>query len=142
MKASNSAATKEPTAPEPTLLMEAVVERSNMIAALKRVERNSGAAGIDGMAVKELRVYLREHWGKIKEELLEGSYQPAGVRRVEIAKPSGGIRQQGIPTVVDRLIQQALNQVLDPIFDKDFSQSSYGFRQGRSAQQAVKQARA
>jgi RNA-directed DNA polymerase len=142
MKASNSAATKEQTAPNPTLLMEAVVERSNMIAALKRVERNSGAAGIDEMAVEELRVYLRERWGKIKEELLEGSYQPAGVRRVEIAKPSGGMRQLGIPTVVDRLIQQALNQVLDPIFDKDFSESSYGFRQGRSAQQAIKQARA
>jgi RNA-directed DNA polymerase len=123
-------------------LMEAVVERSNMIAALQRVERNDGSAGIDEMAVGELRGYLKEHWPKIKERLLEGSYQPAAVRRVEIAKPSGGMRQLGIPTVVDRLIQQGLNQVLSPIFDRNFSQSSYGFRRGRSAHQAVRQAQA
>jgi RNA-directed DNA polymerase len=94
------------------------------------------------MAVGELRGYLKEHWPKIKERLLEGSYQPAAVRRVEIAKPSGGMRQLGIPTVVDRLIQQGLNQVLSPIFDRNFSQSSYGFRRGRSAHQAVRQAQA
>jgi RNA-directed DNA polymerase len=123
-------------------LMEAVVERSNMIKALHRVERNGGSAGIDEMAAKELRGYLKEHWPKIKERLLEGSYQPAAVRRVEIAKPSGGMRQLGIPTVVDRLIQQALNQVLSPIFDRNFSQSSYGFRPERSAHQAVRQAQA
>ena len=123
-------------------LMEAVVERSNMILALRRVEKNKGSAGIDEMPVHELRSYLKEHWPKIKEELVEGSYQPAAVRRLEIAKPTGGMRQLGIPTVVDRLIQQALNQVLNPIFDPNFSQSSYGFRLGRKAHQAVRQAQA
>lgn len=141
-KASSTPATKENNPPSATQLMEAVVERSNMIAALQRVERNDGSAGIDEMAVGELRGYLKEHWPKIKERLLEGSYQPAAVRRVEIAKPSGGMRQLGIPTVVDRLIQQGLNQVLSPIFDRHFSQSSYGFRRGRSAHQAVRQAQA
>lgn len=141
-KASSTPAREENTAPRAMQLMEAVVERSNMIAALQRVERNDGSAGIDEMAVGELRGYLKEHWPKIKERLLEGSYQPAAVRRVEIAKPSGGMRQLGIPTVVDRLIQQGLNQVLSPIFDRNFSQSSYGFRRGRSAHQAVRQAQA
>jgi RNA-directed DNA polymerase len=141
-KASSTPARKENNPPSATQLMEAVVERSNMIAALQRVERNDGSAGIDEMAVGELRGYLKEHWPKIKERLLEGSYQPAAVRRVEIAKPSGGMRQLGIPTVVDRLIQQGLNQVLSPIFDRNFSQSSYGFRRGRSAHQAVRQAQA
>src|SRR4249919_3074559 len=106
-KASSTPARKENNPPSATQLMEAVVERSNMIAALQRVERNDGSAGIDEMAVGELRGYLKEHWPKIKERLLEGSYQPAAVRRVEIAKPSGGMRQLGIPTGVDRLIQQA-----------------------------------
>jgi RNA-directed DNA polymerase len=141
-KASSTPAREDNTAPSAMQLMEAVVERSNMIAALQRVERNDGSAGIDEMAVGELRVYLKEHWPKIKERLLEGSYQPAAVRRVEIAKPSGGMRQLGIATVVDRLIQQGLNQVLSPIFDRNFSQSSYGFRRGRSAHQAVRQAQA
>jgi RNA-directed DNA polymerase len=131
---------KENHAPSSTQLMEAVVERSNMILALRRVESNAGSAGVDGMEVRELRGYLKEHWPKIKEKLLEGSYRPAAVRGVEIAKPSGGMRQLGIPRVVDRLIQQALNQVLSPIFDCNFSQSSYGFRPGRSAHQAVRQA--
>jgi RNA-directed DNA polymerase len=94
------------------------------------------------MTVKELRGHLKEHWPKIKEQLVEGSYRPAAVRRAEIAKPSGGMRQLGIPTVVDRLIQQALNQVLSPIFDQNFSRSSYGFRPGRSAHQAVRQVQA
>ena len=123
-------------------LMEAVVERENMLVALKRVESNGGAAGVDEMTVEELRRYLKEHWPRIKKELLEGRYQPQPVRRVEIPKPGGGKRQLGIPTVVDRLIQQALHQVLTPIFDPDFSESSYGFRPGRSAHQAVQQARA
>jgi RNA-directed DNA polymerase len=123
-------------------LMEAVVERENMLVALKRVESNGGAAGVDEMTVEELRPYLKEHWPRIQKELLEGRYQPQPVRRVEIPKPGGGKRQLGIPTVVDRLIQQALHQVLTPIFDPDFSESSYGFRPGRSAHQAVQQARA
>ncbi len=123
-------------------LMDAVVERENMIEALRRVERNKGAAGIDKMPVSELRSYLTDHWSQIKEELLAGSYRPSGVREVMIPKPGGsGVRKLGIPTVVDRLIQQALHQVLSPIFDLIFSDHSYGFRPGRSAHQAVLQAR-
>ncbi len=142
VKASSTTAMGGNTHPSTTQLMEAVVERSNMTLALRRVESNAGSAGVDAMEVGELRGYLKEHWPKIKEKLLEGSYQPVAVRRVEIAKPSGGMRQLGIPTVVDRLIQQALNQVLSPIFDCNFSQSSYGFRPGRSAHQALQQAQA
>ena len=104
-------------------MMEAVVERSNMIRALRRVERNAGSAGVDGVEVGELRGNIKAHWPEIKEKLLEGSYQPLAVKGVEIAKPSGGMRQLGIPTVVDRLIQQALNQVLSPVFDGNFSKS-------------------
>lgn len=141
-KASSTTAMKGNDHPSTTQLMEAVVERSNMILALRRVEINAGSAGVDGMEVRELRGYLKEHWPKLKEKLLEGNYQPEAVRRAKIAKPSGGMRQLGIPTVVDRLIQQGLNQVLSPIFDRNFSQSSYGFRPGRSAHQAVRQAQA
>ena len=141
-KASSTTAREEQTNPSTTQLMEAVVERSPMIKALRQVERNRGSAGVDEMTVGELGEYLKEHWPKIKEKLLEGSYQPVAVRRIEIAKPSGGMRQLGIPTVVDRLLQQALNQVLSPIFDPNFSQSSYGFRPGRSAHQAVRKAQA
>jgi RNA-directed DNA polymerase len=127
---------------ETTQLMDAVVERENMIEALHRVERNRGAAGVDKMAVSELRPYLQEQWPRIKEELLNGSYRPAAVREVLIPKPGGkGMRKLGIPTVVDRLIQQALHQVLSPIFDPFFSEHSFGFRPGRSAHQAVLQAR-
>jgi len=127
---------------ETTQLMDAVVERENMIEALRRVERNKGAAGIDKMPVGELRPYLKEHWSRIKEELLSGSYQPSAVREVMIPKPGGkGMRKLGIPTVVDRLIQQAMHQVLSPIFDPFFSEHSYGFRPGRGAHQAVLQAR-
>jgi len=123
-------------------LMDAVIERENMIEALHRVERNKGAAGIDKMPVSELRPYLKEHWSRIREELLVGSYRPSGVREVMIPKPgSRGVRKLGIPTVVDRLIQQALHQVLSPIFDPFFSEHSYGFRPGRGAHQAVLQAR-
>jgi RNA-directed DNA polymerase len=126
-----------------TQLMDAVVERENMIEALRRVERNKGAAGIDKMPVSELRPYLKVHWSRIKEELLSGNYRPSGVREVMIPKPgSKGVRKLGIPTVVDRLIQQALHQVLSPVFDPFFSKQSYGFRPGRGAHQAVLQARA
>lgn len=125
-----------------TQLMNAVVERGNMVEALHRVERNKGAAGIDGIPVSELRSHLQEHWPRIKAELLSGSYRPSAVREVMIPKPGGkGMRKLGIPTVVDRLIQQALHQVLSPIFDPFFSPHSYGFRPGRSAHQAVLQAR-
>ena len=127
---------------ETTQLMDAVVERENMIEALHRVERNKGSAGIDKMRVEDLRPHLKEHWSRIKEELLEGSYQPQAVREVMIPKPGGrGVRKLGIPTVVDRLIQQALHQILSPVFDPFFSNHSYGFRPGRSAHQAVLQAR-
>lgn len=122
-------------------LMGKVVERENMMAALKRVERNKGTAGIDGLEVKELRKHLKENWATVKEELLTGTYKPSPVRRAEIAKPNGGKRALGIPTVQDRLIQQAILQILTPIFDPGFSESSYGFRPKRSAHQAVEQAR-
>ncbi len=140
--ASKVTARREYSGPETEQLLEAVVERENMWAALKQVERNSGAAGVDNMTVEQLRTYLREHWLRIKGELLAGEYQPSPVRKVEIPKPGGkGMRMLGIPTVVDRLIQQALHQVLSPLFDVNFSESSYGFRAGRSAQQAVLKAR-
>ena len=129
--------------PQTMQMMEAVVERENMMAALRRVEANKGSAGIDEMAVESLRPYLQEHWPDIKEQLLAGRYVPSPVRRVIIAKPDAkGTRQLGIPTVLDRLIQQALHQVMLPVFDGDFSESSYGFRPGRSAQQAVLAGRA
>jgi RNA-directed DNA polymerase len=122
-------------------MMEAVVARENMLRAYEQVVSNKGAAGIDGMTVEQLKPYLQERWAKIKEELLKGEYQPQPVRCVEIPKPQGGMRQLGIPTVVDRLIQQALHQALSPVFEPGFSESSYGFRPGRSAHQAVRQAR-
>lgn len=139
--ASKDPAKREDSDPKVTMLIEAVVERKNMMKALFRVEKNGGAAGIDGMAVDELRSKLKEQWPRIKESLLAGDYQPQPVRRVEIPKAGGkGVRKLGIPTVIDRLIQQGVHQVLSPIFDKDFSESSYGFRPGRSAHAAVKQA--
>lgn len=122
-------------------LVEAVVEPRNMRRALKRVRANKGSAGVDGMTVDELPAYLKEHWPAIRAQLLEGSYPPQPVRRAEIPKPEGGVRQLGIPTVLDRLIQQALLQVLEPLYDPDFSPSSYGFRPGRSAHQALRAAR-
>ncbi len=121
-------------------LMEHVVEYGNMLAALRKVQRNKGAAGVDEMSVGELTPYLRSHWKGVREELLSDAYKPKPVRRVEIPKPDGGERLLGIPTVLDRLIQQALLQVLTPVFDPDFSEHSYGFRPGRSAHQAVKEA--
>ena len=122
-------------------LMEAVVARENMLDAYCRVMSNKGAAGVDKMPVEELKLYLQEHWARIRQELLAGTYQPQAVRCVEIPKPNGGVRQLGIPTVVDRLIQQALHQVMSPIYEPNFSESSYGFRPGRNAQQAVQAAR-
>ena len=116
---------------------EAVFERENMQTALKRVESNKGAAGIDGMEVEDLRGYLKKHWLEVREALESGKYRPSPVRRVEIPKPDGGGRQLGIPTVLDRLIQQAIAQVLTPMFEEVFSPHSYGFRPGRSAHQAV-----
>jgi len=116
---------------------EAVFERENMLTALKRVERNKGAAGVDGMEVKDLSGYLKGHWKEVRETLESGKYRPSPVRRVEIPKPDGGVRQLGIPTVLDRLIQQAIAQVITPMFEAVFSPHSYGFRPGRSAHQAV-----
>lgn len=121
-------------------LIETMLERGNMLKALQAVERNGGAAGVDGMEVAQLRVYLREHWSTIREQILNGEYQPRPVRRVDIPKPGGGTRMLGIPTVLDRLIQQAMHQVLTPLWEPEFSAHSYGFRPGRSAQQAVKAA--
>lgn len=123
--------------------MDAVVERENMVKALRRVKANKGSAGVDGMTVDDLDAFLRAHWPAVKAALLEGRYEPAPVRKVEIPKPGGnGMRQLGIPTVLDRLIQQALHQAMQPLFDPNFSESSYGFRPGRSAHDAVQQARA
>jgi RNA-directed DNA polymerase len=119
---------------------EQVWERENLFAALKRVERNGGAPGIDGMTVEELRPYLKEHWLEVRAALESGSYKPSPVRRVEIPKPDGGVRLLGIPTVMDRLLQQAIAQELTPIFERKFSPSSYGFRPGRRAHDAIKQA--
>ena len=122
-------------------LMEQVVARGNMLAALKRVERNGGAPGIDGIPTERLRDQIRAEWPRIREELLTGTYRPMPVRRVEIPKPGGGKRLLGIPTAMDRLIQQALLQVLTPIFDPQFSEAIYGFRPGRRAHDAVRKAR-
>jgi group II intron reverse transcriptase/maturase len=120
--------------------MEEVVDRENLQAALRRVRQNKGSPGIDGMTTEELLPYLRVHWPRLREELLAGTYQPAPVKRQEIPKKGGGIRQLGIPTVLDRFIQQAVLQVLQPRFDPTFSEHSYGFRPGRSAQQALAKA--
>lgn len=123
-----------------TSLMEAVVERGNLKLAYQRVVTNKGAAGVDELAVSELGDHLKRHWPAIRARLLSGDYQPAAVRRVDIQKPQGGVRMLGIPTVVDRLIQQALHQVLQPIFEPTFSEGSFGFRPGRNAHQALRQA--
>jgi RNA-directed DNA polymerase len=120
--------------------MEQACERRNLQAALERVRRNGGSPGIDGMTVHDLTGYLRVEWPRIREELLAGRYHPQAVRRVTIAKPEGGERELGIPTVLDRFIQQALLQVLQPQFDPTFSDHSYGFRPGRRAHDAIRRA--
>lgn len=126
----------------PPMVMEEVLRRENLLRAYQRVKRNGGAPGVDGMTVEELGTDLVRRWEAIREELLAGRYRPAPVRSVEIPKPSGGVRRLGIPTVLDRLIQQALLQVLQPHLDATFSEESFGFRPGRSAHQAVLRARA
>ncbi|WP_126428278.1 group II intron reverse transcriptase/maturase [Brevibacillus marinus] len=121
-------------------LLEKVLSRDNLKAVLKRVEANKGAPGVDGVSTEQLRDYLRQHWTIIRSQIEAGTYKPSPVRRVEIPKPDGGVRLLGIPTVVDRLIQQAILQVLTPIFDPDFSDSSFGFRPRRRAHDAVRKA--
>lgn len=123
-------------------MWEQIFSRDNLMAALKRVQRNGGAPGVDGMTVDELPDHLRVHWPSIREKLEAGKYEPSPVKRVEIPKPGKGTRQLGIPTVQDRFIQQAMHQVLSPQFEPTFSAHSYGFRPGRSAHDAVKAARA
>jgi RNA-directed DNA polymerase len=130
----------EPVADGPSedeQIMERVVEKDNLLRALKQVKRNGGSPGTDGMTVEELGPYLKVHWPRLKKALLEGSYGPQPVKRVEIRKPGGGVRKLGIPTVVDRFIQQAILQVLQPEWDPEFSELSFGFRPGRSAHQAI-----
>jgi RNA-directed DNA polymerase len=121
-------------------LMEEVCDRENLARAWKRVRQNKGGPGVDGMTIDAARDYLREYWPSIRSQLLKGAYQPQPVKRVEIPKPDGGVRKLGVPCVVDRLIQQALLQVLQKRWDPTFSGHGYGFRPGRSAHQAVAQA--
>src|SRR6478736_3252616 len=121
-------------------LMEEVCDRENLQRAWKRVRRNKGSPGVDGMTIDDAKDYLREHWPSIRSQLLDGIYQPQPVKRVEIPKPDGGVRRLGVPCVVDRLIQQAVLQVLQEQWDSTFSEHSYGFRPRRSAHQAVAQA--
>jgi len=120
--------------------MDAVVECNNLWQAYERVMRNKGAAGVDGLSVVEFKAWLQQHWPSVKAALLAGDYMPRAIRKVEIPKPNGGVRTLGIPTVLDRLIQQALLQVLQPEFEPEFSEHSYGFRPGRNAWQAVQRA--
>ena len=124
-----------------TVRMEQIVSRENMTKAYMRVIKNGGSPGVDGLETDELKDYLNEHWLEIKGLLLTSEYYPKAVKRVEIPKPGGGVRILGIPTVIDRMIQQAIHQVMSPIYDPEFSQMSYGFRSGRKAQDAVIQAR-
>jgi RNA-directed DNA polymerase len=131
-------ACKSPAIPEQ--VMEEVCGRENLVRALRRVKSNQGSPGVDGMKVGELPGYLKQHWPRIREQLLSGSYEPQAVRRVEIPKPDGGVRKLGIPTVLDRFIQQAVMQVLQGRWDRTFSEHSHGFRPGRSAHQAVAKA--
>lgn len=122
-------------------MLEQILSRENLISALKRVERNQGSHGVDEMPVQNLRAHLMEHWAEIKKQILEGTYHPQPVRRVEIPKPNGGKRMLGIPTVTDRFIQQAIAQVLTKVYDPTFSSQSYGFRPNKRGHDAVRQAR-
>jgi RNA-directed DNA polymerase len=122
-------------------LWEQFLARENLAEALRRVEQNAGAPGIDGMSTKELRPWLKDHWPEVRSQLDAGTYRPQPVRRVMIPKPSGGLRMLGVPAAVDRLICQAIAQVLTPIFDPRFHSHSFGFRPGRSQHHAVKRAR-
>ncbi len=141
LRAEPLAAKPAPESPAGTeQLMEEVCDRENLQSAWKRVRRNQGSPGVDGMTIEDAKVYLREHWPSIRSQLLDGTYQPQPVKRVEIPKPDGGVRKLGVPCVVDRLIQQAVLQVLQERWDPTFSEHSYGFRPGRSAHQAVAQA--
>ena len=125
----------------PTDLLERAVSSGNMQRAWKQVRRNKGSAGVDGMSIEAAGPWLRKHWQSVKADVLSGRYVPQAVRRVDIPKPDGSRRMLGVPTVLDRLLQQAIAQVLQPVFDPTFSDSSYGFRPGRSAHQAVKAAK-
>lgn len=129
------------TEPAGNVVMEEVVQRENLKTALKRVCVNKGSPGIDRMTVDELREYLKIHWPRIREQLLLGQYKPEPVKQVLIPKPGGGTRMLGIPTVLDRFIQQALHQAFNPVYDPTFSPHSYGFRPGRNAHQALRQAK-
>lgn len=118
-------------------LIEQILDKSNVRVAFEKVIANNGAPGIDGMKVENLRDYMNANWRSIKESILDRSYKPAPVRRMEIPKPNGGVRKLGIPTVVDRTLQQSIVQILTPVFEAEFQDNSYGFRPGRSCGQAV-----
>ena len=122
-------------------MLERILSRTNLLSAWQRVKANKGEPGVDGITIDDFPAYLRKHWPEIKRQLLDGTYKPSPVKRVEIPKRTGGKRPLGIPTVLDRLIQQAMLWVLQPLFDPEFSESSYGFRPGRSAHQAVRRVR-
>ena len=122
-------------------LLEEILDRDNMNKAFRRVKSNKGKPGIDGMTVDELLPFLKENGDQIKQAIMEGTYSPKPVRRVEIPKPDGGVRLLGIPTVLDRVIQQAIAQVLSPIYEREFSDNSYGFRPGRDAHQAIRKSK-
>jgi len=139
MSATNRTGNNKDESHKPTKLMEQIVSKENMTRAYKRVFSNKGVSGVDGLEVPELKDYLKQHWSTIKEALLAGEYYPQPVMQVLIPKPGGGERLLGIPTVIDRMIQQGIHQILNPLYDPGFSDWSYGFREGCNAQQAVAQ---
>ena len=125
--------------PQEKTMMERILAPENLTAAWKRVKANKGAPGIDGMTIEAFPAFCREYWPRIRQAIEEGTYNPAPVRRVFIPKPDGSQRPLGVPTVLDRVIQQAVAQILNPVFEPGFSEHSYGFREGRNAHQAVRQ---